>query len=296
MTMSKGLLVSVMVLLFAAVILGSACAAPAPPPPPPPVQEANQIPVITQVTANPPEIVTGNFTTLIAIAADPDDDPLTYNWSASDGTVTGTGSQVTWTAPNKTGSVTIGLTVSDNRGGKATGSVTVNVVGPSKTVTLSPVPSETGTVNQKNQTDYSKTMAGDTPQGIGLRAFWSFDISSVAGKDIQKATLKFTTGNIVGDPFAYGPAYGLGGLMLWKDTYGSTLPVYGYIGSEIPGVGLLYSPPSAVDVTPAIGVLADYKVDRFQAEALFTRSSNGDFAPNNVEWPSVVLEVTYAVQ
>jgi Bacterial Ig domain len=294
MTMSKGLLVSVMVMLFAAVILGSACAAPAPPPPPPPAQAANQIPVISKLTANPPEIVAGRSTTITAIAADPDDDPITYKWSVSEGNVAGTDSQVTWTAPNNSGSFTIGLTVSDNRGGQATGSVTVTVLAPTKTVTLNPVPSETGTVNQRNATDYSKTMAGDTAQGIGMRAFWSFDISSVLGKDIRKATLKFTTGNMVGNPFAYGPAYGLGGLMLWKDTYGSTLPAYGYVGAEIPNVGLLYSPPSTVDVTPAIGVLADYGVDRYQVEALFTRSSNGDFAPNYVEWPSVVLEVTYA--
>jgi len=293
MTMSKGLLVSVMVMLFVAVILGSACAAPAPPPPPPPVEKANQSPVISKVTANPPEIVTGKSTIITAIAADPDDDPLTYSWSASQGTITGTGSQVAFTAPGQSGSVNISLTVKDNRGGQAAGNVTVNVLAPTKTVTLTPVPSETGTVNQKNQTDYTKNIAGDTAQGIGLRSFWSFDTTSLIGKNIQSATLKFTTGTMVGNPFAYGPAFGLGGLILWKDTYGSTLPVYGYVGSEIPNVGLLYEPPSTVDVTPAIRLAAAYAVDHYQVEALFTRSSNGDFAPNYIEWSSAVLEVTY---
>jgi hypothetical protein len=296
MKISRGSLVAVVAVLAVAAILGSACAAPAPPPTPPPAPEPNQSPVISKVTASPAEIISGTNTTILAIAADPDDDPISFTWSASEGTVTGTGKQVTWTAPNKTGSFNIGLTVKDNRGGQATGSVTVNVIGPTKTVTLNPVPSETGTVNQKNATDYSKTVAGDNAQNVGLRAFWSFDTSSLTGKNIKKATLKFTTGSITGDPFAYMPPITLGGLRLWKDTYGDTLPAYGYVGAQLISTGLMYAPPSDVDVTTEMRMLASYGISRLQIEALFTRSSNADNSANFIQWSSVVLEVIYAAE
>lgn len=296
MRISRGSLVTVVAVLAVAAILGSACAAPAPPPVQPPAQAPNQSPVISKVTANPASVVQGNSTTITCVAADPDDDPLTYTWTASDGIVTGTGSQVTWVSPKKPGDFSIGVTVNDNRGSQTTGSVTVSILAPTKTVTLNPIPAETGTVNEINATDYSKTVAGDNAKGLGLRAFWSFDISDLAGKDIQNASLKFTTGNMSGNPFAYEPPTGLGGLLLWQDTYGNTLPVYGYVGSKLIGTGLIYEPPSVVDVSTQLKLLSSHDVNRFQVEALFTRSSNGDFTTNYIQWSSVVLEVTYSVQ
>jgi hypothetical protein len=294
MRISKGILLAAVILAMAA-ILGVACAAPAPTPPPtPPAQPANESPVISSVTANPTEIVIGDSATITAVAADPDDDPITLTWSASDGTITGSGNQVTWTS-SKSGSSTINLTVSDNRGGQTTGSVTINVLPATTTVTLNTVPSETGTVDQKNATDYSTTRAGDDANNVGYRAFWSFDISSLANKDIQSASLKFTTKRITGNPLAYNmPPTGLGGLWLWKDTYGSKLPVFGYVGAKLIGTGLIYEEPSVIDVTTDLKLPADFAVSRFQVEALFNKVSNGNSVADMIEWSSVVLEVTYA--
>jgi hypothetical protein len=300
MRISRASLVTFVAILAVAAILGSACAAPAPPPvtPPAPAQAPSHPPVISKVTANPAQVVSGDSTTIIAVAASPDDNPLTYSWSASEGTITGTGRQVTWVSPNKSGNFNIGVTVNDNLGGQTTGSVTVSVLAPTNTVTLNPVPSETGTVNQTNATDYSRTMAGDNAQGNGLRAFWSFDISSLEDKDIQNASLKFTTGNLINDPFSEAPAagLGLGGLWLWQDTYGNSLPEYSYVGSQLRDIGLMYQPPANVDVSTELKLLTSHGVNRFQVEALFTRSSNGDYIANYIEWSSVVLEVTYSVK
>lgn len=295
MRISKGILLAAVILAMAA-ILGVACAAPAaaPPPPAPPAQPPNQSPVISSVTANPTEIVVGKSTAITAFAADPDDDPITYEWLASDGTITGSGNKVTWTS-SKSGSATINLTVTDNRGGQTTGSVTVNVLPATTTVTLNAVPSGTGTVDQKNATDYSSTRAGDDANNVGYRAFWSFDISSLADKDIQSAELKFTTGRITGNPFAYNmPPLGLGGMWLWKDTYGSSLPAFDYVGAEIIGTTLMYEPPSTIDVTTDLKLPANFANSRFQVEALFNKVSNGNNFTDMVEWSSVVLEVTYA--
>jgi len=298
MRISRGSLVTVVAVLALAVILGSACAAPAAPPiVPPPVTAPNEAPVISTITADPSEIVQGTntSTTITCVAADPDDDPLTYSWSASEGTITGTGSQVIWAAPDKSGNFNVALTVADNRGSQATGSVTVSVLPPTKTVTINAVATETGTVDQKNATDYSRTRAGDDALNVGYRAFWSFDTSSLAGKDIKSARLNFTTGSISGYPLAYNmPPSGLGGLLLWKDTYGSQLPAFGYVGAKLIGTGLIYEPPTSVDVTTHIKQIAAYGVSRFQVEALFTKVSNGNITADMIEWSSVVLEVTYS--
>jgi len=284
-----------MVMILLAGILGSSCAAPAAPPPTPVPQATNEIPVISSVSANPTQVVVGQSTTITAVASDPDDDPITYSWSASQGTISGTGRQVTWTSSDQSGSVSIGLTASDNRGGQATNSVTVTVLPLTTTITLNPVPAESGTVNQKNATDDSIYRAGDDELNVGYRAFWSFDISSLAHKDIRSANLKFTTKRVVGSPFAHNkPPVGLGGLWLWKDTYGSTLPVFGYVGAKLSGTGLMYDPPTVIDVATDISIPVYYATSRFQIEALFNNVSNGNNTQDNIEWSSVVLEVTYA--
>jgi hypothetical protein len=92
------------------------------------------------------------------------------------------------------------------------------------------------------------------------------------------------------------PPSGLGGLWLWKDTYGSSLPVFGYVGAKLMNTGLIYEPPSVVDVTIEVKLPCSFACSRFQVEALFNKVSNGNATANMIEWSSVVLEVTYSVQ
>ncbi|MBN2462299.1 MAG: hypothetical protein JXB43_01715, partial [Dehalococcoidia bacterium] len=239
-------------------------------------------------------VLYGDSSTITCIATDPDYDPIEYIWSASEGAITGSGKEVTWVAPNKDGNFNITTTVKDKMGDQTTGSVMVTVSAPIKTITIDPIAAETGTVNQKNATDYSRTRAGDNAQDIGYRAFWSFDISKLAGKNIQNASLKFTTGSIMGKPFSYQLPYGLGGLLLWKTPYGAELPEFDCVGSMLSNTGRFLEPPDVVDVTTDIKLLTSYSVSRFQVEALFDRISNGSSTAEWIEWSSVVLEVTYS--
>ncbi len=294
MRIFRGGLAMVLTVLVTMTLLGSGCTAPAAPTSPAPTPEPNKVPVISSVTAKPAELLYGDSSTLTCIATDPEDDAIKYVWSASEGTITGTGKEVTWAAPNKDGSFNIAVTLTDYRGAQTTGNVMVTVSNPVKTITINPVASETGTVYQKNATDYSKTRAGDNTQNVGYRAFWSFDIAKVAGKNIQNANLKLTTASITGKPFGYQLPYGLGGLLLWKTTHGAQLPEFGYVGSKLSSTGYLLEPPSVVDVTTEIGVLAEHNIDRFQVEALFDHVSNGNNTIEMIEWSSVVLEVTYS--
>ena len=71
-------------------------------------------PTITSLTANPQSPIKINQNTVITCSAsDPDGDPLTYTWTKTGGTITGTGSAITWKAPSATGTYTITCIVSN---------------------------------------------------------------------------------------------------------------------------------------------------------------------------------------
>lgn len=68
-------------------------------------------PVINSLTANPATVATGETSTLTCLATDADNDPLIYSWSAdsgiiSNGTISGSNSTATWTAPATAGTYT----------------------------------------------------------------------------------------------------------------------------------------------------------------------------------------------
>ncbi len=254
---------------------------------------ANQSPRISSLSANPSGVLYGGSTTVTCIASDPDGDAVRYSWEASGGSITGVGDKVTWIAPSKGGSYNISVIVSDNKGGETTGNVMVTVSTTSNTVTIPPIAQETGTVDSDGDKDTSRTIAGDNEKNVGYRAFWSYDVFSLAGKNIQNATLKLTTKYVVGDPFS--SVTGLGGLRFWKVTYGDKLPNFNFTGSNLINAPLQASAPTAVDVTQEITNLAAGAINRFQVEALFEKKiTNGNNIAEYIEWSDAVLEVTFS--
>jgi outer membrane protein OmpA-like peptidoglycan-associated protein len=98
------------------------------PPPPPPAPPPNRSPTVT-ASCNPCSLEPGATSNLTATGTDPDGDPLTYQWTAPQGTFSNANAQNTvWTAPNQEGNVLATVTARDNRGGTATGSVNLTVV------------------------------------------------------------------------------------------------------------------------------------------------------------------------
>lgn len=70
----------------------------------------------------------GDAAAVTASASDPDNDPLTYSWTATGGSVDGTGAQVRWlSSGTAAGTYTISAHVDDGRGGVATCSADVHV-------------------------------------------------------------------------------------------------------------------------------------------------------------------------
>jgi len=253
---------------------------------------ANQSPAISELVANPSGILYGGSTTLTCMATDPDGDVVRYSWSASEGSITGVGNRVTWIAPNKGGNYNITVVVSDGKGGESRSDVMVTVSAAVRSTTLTPVAEETGTVDSGGDKDNSRTMAGDDDKDIGYHAFWSFDVWSLAGKNIQNATLRLSTRSIVGDPFS--SVTGLAGLRFWKVSYGDKLPKFAFTGSNLINVPLQNRQPTSLDVTQEIANVAAAASTRFQVEALFMKTTNGNHVAEFIEWSDAVLEVTYS--
>lgn len=89
----------------------------------------NQAPVISAVTPAPASILTGAASAITCAASDPDGDSLVYAWSAASGTISGSGSSITWTAPSTPGVYTITVVVTDGYGGSVQNSTNVTVTG-----------------------------------------------------------------------------------------------------------------------------------------------------------------------
>jgi outer membrane protein OmpA-like peptidoglycan-associated protein len=161
------------------------------PPPPPP----NHPPTVT-LSANPTKIFAGSTDTvaLNAQGADPDNDTLTYKYTATGGAVEGTGAEARWNPTGvKPGKYTVTVTVDDGKGGTATSSADVTVeekpntppvvsscaadpstitVGQKSTVTT------TATDADNDQLTYSYTTSGGHVTGSGASV--QFDSTGVA--------------------------------------------------------------------------------------------------------------------
>jgi outer membrane protein OmpA-like peptidoglycan-associated protein len=90
----------------------------------------NQPPTISCSTDRSP-IQPGERTGITATASDPDNDPLTYSYSATGGQVTGTGAKAEFDSTGlQAGSYTVKCSVSDGKGGTADASTNVDVQQP----------------------------------------------------------------------------------------------------------------------------------------------------------------------
>ena len=79
-------------------------------------------------------LIPGETVRCRARASDPDGDPLSYEWSASAGRVTGSGSEVTFDSAGVRGgsTVTVTVRVSDGRGGRASANCTIRIEEPKR--------------------------------------------------------------------------------------------------------------------------------------------------------------------
>jgi len=81
-----------------------------------PAGPTNGAPNITGLTADPGTVDPAGYCTVTCTATEPDGDDLTYAWGSSDGTVSGSGSAVTWFGPLTAGTYQVWVTVDDGQG------------------------------------------------------------------------------------------------------------------------------------------------------------------------------------
>lgn len=84
-------------------------------------------PVITSLTPSRTQISRGEEVVIDCVATDAEQDSLSYDWSATDGSFTRSGPVAIWKAPATLGNSIITVVVSDGKGGEASSDVTIVV-------------------------------------------------------------------------------------------------------------------------------------------------------------------------
>lgn len=175
-------------LLAVLVVVCLACATPAVPkqnpeskPQPEPQKDT---PVIQHLRA-PKEIAPSETLQIACTAATKNNDILSYEWSATGGQIQGKGDRVVWVAPSTTGDNTITVVVSDGKGNKAAGSVTILVTpNPNHPPVIHIITCQdcaSGTQASKWKT-YSIQCDASDPEGGELSYEWSVTIGKIEGK------------------------------------------------------------------------------------------------------------------
>jgi hypothetical protein len=111
--------------LFIVSVIFSGCGGVAP--------SINNPPAISYLMATSDTIEADYNTIITCYATDQDGDQLTYTWTNTEGTISGSGSIVAWTAPATAGTYTITCSVSDGKGGEGSKSISIQVFVPNQT-------------------------------------------------------------------------------------------------------------------------------------------------------------------
>jgi len=87
----------------------------------------NHAPTISELLADVEWLKPAESCSIICRAEDSDDDKLSYRWATVDGTISGTGPIIKWTAPQQPGPRNVTVTVSDEYGGSVAKLLTIKV-------------------------------------------------------------------------------------------------------------------------------------------------------------------------
>lgn len=141
----------------------------------------NYPPQIQSLIAQNNEVEKSKQIILYSKAQDKDSDTLIYQWSASAGTITGTGAQVLWTAPLSLGQDSVRLIVNDETGLSDSALIYITVVDEKN------LPPDVVLVSAKNflgtQKQISISAHASDPNGDALTYEWSTSGGSIDGQD-----------------------------------------------------------------------------------------------------------------
>ena len=152
----------------------------------------------------PAEIKPGTEVELACAARDKDSDILTFTWIADNSTITGDGRIVKWVVPNTVGEYSVNVSVSDGKGGVATGTRSFKI-------TETPY-----AVEVEDKTIYLKMgLPASAPvrQSSRVRSYTTTDIKCIVeGKDSSELSFKWSAnaGKLMGTAIDEGKADSVG--------------------------------------------------------------------------------------
>jgi hypothetical protein len=152
----------------------------------------NNPPVISSLTADQQLVQPFGKVTLKCQASDPESDNLSYQWTASGGTLEGSTDSASWTAPGNPGSYKVTVVVSDEKGGSATGDAFINVPEkPNNAPVISAMKfNRPGRMPITVKTNPTEKEVKDTPD-LGIIKYETADVACLA-TDPDKDELTYT--------------------------------------------------------------------------------------------------------
>jgi hypothetical protein len=158
---------------------------PAPEPVPVPLPEpepaepgANRPPEVSRLVAAQTNVLPLAIIEIRCLASDPDGDPITYAWTTTGGSFSGTGATVSWVAPQHYGAYDVTVTVSDDKHSITKATINLTVISNQNPQILS-LSAEPDTV-LPNKKSTLRCVATD-PDGDVLSYSWSADSGSITG-------------------------------------------------------------------------------------------------------------------
>ncbi|HTY58910.1 MAG TPA: LamG-like jellyroll fold domain-containing protein, partial [Bacteroidota bacterium] len=140
----------------------------------------NHPPRIKSLSPDSSRIVHGGTINVYCAASDRDGDPLTYAWSSSGGSLSGTGSVVSYKAPDTPGVCVVSCTVSDGRGDSTSARDTLTVVA---SIARPPVILRMSALPRKVALGASSVVSCvvSNPDSSALTYSWSASAGSITG-------------------------------------------------------------------------------------------------------------------
>jgi chitinase len=164
-------LAGLILVAMAALLIGGSCA-------------ANVLPVISSLSlTSQGEINPGATVHLECDATDPDEDELSYTWSADEGIISSSGANAIWTAPDTVGTYIVSVEVSDGRDGIATDQLTIAVLAPNNPPVIESLTTDCPRVKQSHSAIL--TCVASDPDGDELNYSWSAERGSIDGEDAE---------------------------------------------------------------------------------------------------------------
>ena len=141
----------------------------------------NELPAISDLAiTSQGEINPGVTAQISCTAVDPDEDELTYTWTADGGNISGSGAHIYWVAPELTGTYTINVEVSDGDD-IVTDQLTVTVLAPNNPPTIESLTTDCPRVKKAGTATI--TCEASDPDGDELTYSWSAERGNVSGEE-----------------------------------------------------------------------------------------------------------------